>query len=249
VQPAKASTSEQRPDQKETHMTTNEIQILQGTTAPLKGIRRAAARQMVAAWEAPAFHLTVEVDMTNALTVKAVSPHSTVTDRLISATATALQENPGLNAHYSDDGVTTFENINIGIAVATEHGLTVPVIHEVTSLSLPGIAQRRREVVEKARTRKLGMADISAGTFTISNLGMLGIDRFDAIINVPQVAILAVASTRQRYVMADGQPEWRPIAELTLTCDHRAVDGSMGAVFLKRLKELIEAPIPTTNGS
>jgi pyruvate dehydrogenase E2 component (dihydrolipoamide acetyltransferase) len=225
-------------------MTTNEIQTLQGNTVPLKGIRRAAAKQMVAAWEAPAFHLTVEVDMTNALTVKSVSAQSTVTDRLISAAATALQENPGLNAHYSEEGVTTFENINIGMAVATDHGLTVPVIHEVTSLSLPDIAQRRREVVEKARARKLGMADISAGTFTISNLGMLGIDRFDAIINVPQVAILAVASTRQRYVMRDGEAQWRPVAELTLTCDHRAVDGYAGAVFLKRLKELVEQPIP-----
>ncbi|UKA77675.1 dihydrolipoamide acetyltransferase family protein [Arthrobacter sp. FW306-07-I] len=225
--------------------TTNDIPTLQGTTLPLKGIRRAAAKQMVTAWQAPAFHLTVEVDMTNALTVKSVSPQSTVTDRLISAAATALSENPELNAHYSEEGVTTFEDINIGIAVATDAGLTVPVIHRVPSMSLPDIAQRRREVVEKARARKLGMADISAGTFTISNLGMLGIDRFDAIINVPQVAILAVASTRQRYVMLDGHAEWRPISELTLTCDHRAVDGSMGAVFLKRLKELLEAPITT----
>ncbi|MGF9649125.1 2-oxo acid dehydrogenase subunit E2 [Pseudarthrobacter oxydans] len=223
--------------------TTNEIPTLQGTTLPLKGIRRAAAKHMVAAWQAPAFHLTVEVDMTNALAVKSVSPQSTVTDRLISAAATALSENPALNAHYSDEGVTTFEEINIGIAVATDAGLTVPVIHGVPGMSLPDIAQRRREVVEKARARKLGMADVSAGTFTISNLGMLGIDRFDAIINVPQVAILAVASTRQRYVMDAGQAEWRPIAELTLTCDHRAVDGSMGAIFLKRLKEIIEAPL------
>lgn len=223
---------------------TNDIPTLEGTLVPLKGIRRAAARQMVAAWQAPAFHLTVEVDMTNALTVKSVSPQSTVTDRLIAAAATALHENPGLNAHYSDEGVTTFEEINIGLAVATDAGLTVPVIHGVPGMSLPDIAQRRREIVDKARARKLGMADISAGTFTISNLGMLGIDSFDAIINVPQVAILAVASTRQRYIMRNGQPEWRPIAELTLTCDHRAVDGSMGAVFLKRLQEIIEAPIP-----
>lgn len=225
--------------------TTGDIPTLQGTTQPLKGIRRAAAKHMVAAWQAPAFHLTVEVDMTNALTVKSISPQSTVTDRLISAAATALSENKGLNAHYSDEGVTIFEDINIGIAVATDAGLTVPVIHGVPNMSLPDIARRRREIIEKARSRKLGMADISAGTFTISNLGMLGIDRFDAIINVPQVAILAVAATRERYVMRDGHTEWRPIAELTLTCDHRAVDGYTGAVFLKRLKEHIEAPLTT----
>lgn len=227
-------------------MTTNEIPALQGNTVALKGIRRTAARQMVSAWEAPAFHLTVEVDMTSALKVKSVSPESTLTDRLISAAATALQEHPGLNAHYSEEGITSFEEINIGLAVATEAGLTVPIIHGVPMLSLPDIAQRRREVVEKARARKLGMADISAGTFTISNLGMLGVDRFDAIINVPQVAILAVASTRQRYVMRDSEPQWRPIAEMTLTCDHRAVDGSMGAAFLTRLKEIVESPIPIT---
>ncbi|WP_167133580.1 2-oxo acid dehydrogenase subunit E2 [Arthrobacter sedimenti] len=186
-------------------MTTNEVPSLQGSTVPLKGIRRAAAKQMIAAWQAPAFHLTVEVDMTNALTVKSISPQSTVTDRLLSATASALEENPGLNAHYTEEGVTTFEDINIGIAVATDHGLTVPVIHGVNALSLQDIASKRREVIERARARKLGMADISAGTFTISNLGMLGIDHFDAIINVPQVAILAVASTRQRYVLRDGQ--------------------------------------------
>jgi pyruvate dehydrogenase E2 component (dihydrolipoamide acetyltransferase) len=241
--PDKASTSNDA-DRKSPMTTTNEIPTLQGTTVPLKGIRRVAAKQMVAAWQAPAFHLTVEVDMTNALLVKKVSADSTVTDRLISATATALSENPGINAHYTEEGITTFDAINIGIAVATDAGLTVPIIHDVPHLSLPDIAQIRREVIAKARARKLGMADISAGTFTISNLGMLGIDSFDAITNVPQVAILAVASTRQRYVLRDGAPEWRPIAELTLTCDHRAVDGAAGALFLTRLKDLIEAPIP-----
>lgn len=224
-------------------MNTTAVQTLQGTPVPLKGIRRTAAKQMAVAWQAPAFHLAVEVDMTNALTVKSLSPQSTVTDRLVSATATALQENPGLNAHYSEEGITTFEDVNIGIAVATDNGLTVPVIHSVPNLSLPEIAQKRREVVDRARAKKLGLADISAGTFTISNLGMLDIDRFDAIINVPQVAILAVAATRQRNVIRDGRAQWRPLAELTLTCDHRAVDGAMGAVFLGRLKQILEGPI------
>lgn len=223
---------------------TNENQAPQGMTLPLKGIRRAAARQMVAAWQAPAFHLTIEVDMTNALTVKTVSSQSTVTDLLISAVAAALQDHPGLNAHYSEDGVTTYEDINIGLAVATDAGLTVPVIHNVSALALPSIAEKRRELVVRARAKKLGMSDITGGTFTISNLGMLGIDRFDAILNVPQVAILAVASTRQRFVMQNGTGQWRPMAELTLTCDHRAVDGYMGALFLKQLKELLEAKLP-----
>ena len=218
----------------------------EGTTVALQGIRRAAARQMTAAWEAPAFHLNVEVDMTNALTVKTVFPTSTVTDLLIGVCTRALSEHPGINAHYSENGITTFEDINIGIAVATEAGLTVPNLHGLATLTITEIAVLRREAVDRARARRLTRADVSGGTFTISNLGMLGIDRFDAILNVPQVAILAVGSTSQRYVLRDGKGEWRPIADLTLTCDHRAVDGAAGAAFLARIKDLLEGPV---NGS
>ena len=213
---------------------------LEGITTPLKGIRRAAARQMVTAWEAPVFHLTVEVDMTSAMRVKRVSSGSTVTDAILLAVGRALVENPGVNAHFADGAVTTFPEANIGLAVATNAGLMVPVIHGVSQLELGGIAERRRDIVERARSAKLGMADVSGGTFTVSNLGMLNIDGFDAILNVPQVAILAVASTTERYVIRDGEPAKRPIANFTLTCDHRAVDGAMGAGFLSRLRELME---------
>ncbi len=224
-------------------MNTKDPHILSGTTTPLRGIRRAAARQMIAAWEAPAFHLNVEVDMTNALTVKTIAPGSTVTDLLIAVCARALREHPALNAHYGDDGVTTFDEINIGIAVATDSGLTVPNLHDVGDLTVQEITQLRKGAVERARGRKLSMSDITGGTFTISNLGMLGIDRFDAILNVPQVSILAVGSTRSRYVLHDDVGQWRPISDLTLTCDHRAVDGSTGALFLSTIKTLLEGPI------
>lgn len=218
--------------------------VLHGTTTPLRGIRRAAARQMIAAWEAPAFHLNVEVDMTNALTVKSVAPGSTVTDLLIAVCARALQENPAVNAHYGEEGVTTFEEVNIGIAVATDAGLTVPNLHRVGGLALAQVTVLRKAAVERARARKLSLTDVTGGTFTISNLGMLGVDRFDAILNVPQVAILAVGSTRQRNVFRDGTGVWLPVAELTLTCDHRAVDGATGSVFLARIKQLLEGPLP-----
>lgn len=217
--------------------------VLVGTAVPLKGIARAAARQMTAAWEAPAFHLAVEVDMTTALTVKTSAAGATVTDLLVSVCALALTEHPALNAHYSEEGVTVYEEVNVGIAVSTPAGLMVPNIHGANTLGLAGIGDRRREVVERARARKLGMADITGGTFSISNLGMFGIDRFDAIINVPQVAILAVGTTSQRYVWRNGGAQWLPIAELTLTCDHRAVDGATGAAFLARVRELLEGPI------
>ncbi|SDQ83258.1 2-oxo acid dehydrogenase subunit E2 [Quadrisphaera sp. DSM 44207] len=212
-----------------------------GTTTPLKGIRRTAARRMVAAWEAPVFHLAVEVDMTTPVAVKGRAPGATVTDALLAACAGALREHPALNAHYADEAVTTFEQANLGIAVATPAGLVVPVVHGVEALDLAGIAAKRREVVERARTGALAMADVTGGTFTVSNLGMLGIDRFDAILNVPQVAILAVGSTRQRQVWNDGDPAWRPVAEMTLTCDHRAIDGATGAAFLTALRDRLES--------
>jgi pyruvate dehydrogenase E2 component (dihydrolipoamide acetyltransferase) len=211
-----------------------------GTTTPLRGLRRTAARRMVAAWEAPVFHLTVTVDMTSALTVKERVPGATVTDALLAACAGALREHPALNAHYGDEAVTVFDEANVGLAVATDAGLVVPVVHGADRLGLAGIAAVRRDVVARARAGRLAMADVTGGTFTVSNLGMLGVDRFDAILNVPQVAILAVGSTQHRQLWNDGAPTWRPVAELTLTCDHRAVDGATGAGFLGTLKALLE---------
>ena len=217
------------------------------TQTKLTGIRRTAARRMIAAWAAPVFHLTVEVDMTNALRTKEFEPSATVTDALLAACATALRAHPALNAHYADEVVTTFDAVHLGVAVATDAGLMVPVIHGADGLGLPEMAAARKDVVARARAGKLGMADVSGGTFTVSNLGMMGIDRFDAILNVPQVAILAVGSTRQRQVWVgdefDGPTSWRPIAEFTLTCDHRAIDGATGAAFLTTVRDLVQAGI------
>lgn len=207
------------------------------TTTPLKGIRRTAARRMVAAWEAPVFHLTAEVDMERALGVRDRVPGTTVTDALLRACAAALTEHPALNAHYADEAVTTFADVNLGLAVATPAGLVVPVLHGVDRLDLAGTAAARRDLAERAREGRLQMADVTGGTFTVSNLGMMGVDRFDAILNVPQVAILAVGATRTRHVWNGGDPAWRPIAELTLTCDHRAVDGATGAGFLTAVRD------------
>ncbi len=216
-------------------------QQVEGVVTPLKGIRRTAARRMIAAWQAPVFHLSAEADMSTALAVKERVEGATVTDALLSACARALNAHPQLNAHYGDEAVTTFVGVNLGIAVATEAGLVVPVIHGADRLELTGIAQARRDVALRAREGRLAMADVTGGTFTVSNLGMMGVDRFDAILNVPQVAILAVGATRQRYVWNDGNPTWCPVAELTLTCDHRAVDGAMGAHFLADVRAQLES--------
>lgn len=209
--------------------------------APLKGIRRTAARRMVAAWQAPVFHLCVDVDMTRALSVRERVAEATVTDVLLASCAAALAAHPALNAHYGEESVTTFGRVHLGMAVATDAGLVVPVIHEADRLDLAGVAAARRDLATRARSGQLTMDDVTGGTFTVSNLGMMGVDRFDAILNVPQVAILAVGATRQRQVWNDGQPEWRPLAEITLTCDHRAVDGATGARFLAAVRDQLES--------
>lgn len=210
-------------------------------TTQLKGIRRTAARRMAAAWEAPVFHLAVEADMGAALTVKERIPGTTVTDAILAACARALAEHPSLNAHYGDESITSFGHVNLGMAVDTGAGLVVPVIKDAGNLDMPGIAAARRDLATRARDGRLSMADVTEGTFTVSNLGMMGIDYFDAILNVPQVAILAVGATRQEHVLnQDGTSGWRPRARLTLTCDHRAVDGATGARFLTGIREHLE---------
>lgn len=206
---------------------------------PLKGLARTAARRMVKAWEAPVFHLSVDVDMTAALAAKGGGV--TVTDLLVQACAVALTAHPAVNAHYEDEAVTEFDDVNVGIAVATDAGLMVPVLHGADRLDLAGLAAARRDVVERAGTGQLKMPDVTGGTFTVSNLGMLGIDEFDAILNVPQVAILAVGATKDVPVRVDGETVWRPTACFTLTCDHRALDGATGARFLATLRTELES--------
>jgi pyruvate dehydrogenase E2 component (dihydrolipoamide acetyltransferase) len=213
----------------------------QGVSRPLAGIRKIAARRMVEAWAAPVFHLGVDVDMSAVLAADLKSIGGTVTDAILLSCAAALTENPPLNAHFADNVVTTFDDVNIGLAVATEKGLTVPVLHRLQGVELAGIAGIRKDVVTRARAGKLSMADISDGTFTVSNLGMLGIDQFDAILNPPQVAILAIGSTKRVPVVVGDDVQVRPIARFTLTCDHRAVDGATGAALLTAIRTRLEA--------
>jgi pyruvate dehydrogenase E2 component (dihydrolipoamide acetyltransferase) len=211
-----------------------------GVEEALKGIRKIAARRMVQAWQAPVFHLTVQVDMERLLVHSKSIEGVTVTDALIFCVGQGLQQVTNLNSHYSEEIVTTFSEINIGIAVATEKGLVVPVIHGVEGLDLKGVATERSTVVSLAREGKLAMANIEGATFTISNLGMLGVDTFDAIVNPPQVGILAIGSTKSVPVVVNEKIEIRKRANFTLTCDHRAIDGATGARFLTVVRTLIE---------
>ena len=215
----------------------------EGVVVPLTGIARTAAKHMARAWQAPVFHVTVEVDMTEATKVKSVEPTATVTDAIVAAVATALTQFPEVNVHVGEEELVRFESVNVGIAVASPKGLVVPNVHDAANKSLAELAAARADIVSRAREGALTRADISGGTFTISNLGMMGITRFDAILNVPQAAILAVGATGDRFVGGADNARWTPIAELTLTCDHRALDGATGARFLGAVKTALESPV------
>jgi pyruvate dehydrogenase E2 component (dihydrolipoamide acetyltransferase) len=215
----------------------------------LSSMRKTIARRLTEAWQAPVFQLGLTVDMARALELRArlvelqadgVKP--TISDLLTKVSAAALMRHRAVNALYRGDTVELYPTANIGIAVAVPNGLVVPVIPGCERKSVAEIAAARVDVVERARAGKLQQSDLDGGTFTISNLGMYGIERFTAVLNPPQAAILAVGSIEERVVAVDGQPAVRPRMEVTLTCDHRAVDGATGAEFLRDLKAFLEEP-------
>jgi pyruvate dehydrogenase E2 component (dihydrolipoamide acetyltransferase) len=217
-------------------------------TVPLTKVRKTIARRLTAAWQAPVFQLTVSADMTrtNELIAKAraLDPdvRVTVTDVLAKVCAAGLKRHRDVNVAYHEDSLLRYPTANIGIAVAAPQGLVVPVISSVELRSLSDVARARAEVVERARSNKLIAGDLDGGTFTISNLGMFGIEQFVAVLNPPQAAILAVGSTEDRPVVVDGELVVRPMMTMTLTVDHRAVDGAGGADFLRTVKQLVEEP-------
>ena len=167
----------------------------------------------------------------------------TYTDLLVKVVATALREHPRINATWNAGTITLNDEVNVGLAAATEDGLVVPVIHLADTLSISEIAKRRKELVTRAQAGKLRPQDIQGGTFTISNLGMYGIDAFTAIVNAPQAAILAVSRMADRVVAVGGQAVVQPMIVFSLSCDHRVIDGARGAQFLATLAELIEEPL------
>ncbi len=167
----------------------------------------------------------------------------TYTDLLVKLVASALRKHPRVNASWIDENIVLNTEINVGLAVAVEEGLLVPVVLRADQLGLAAIATRRAEVIERAQTGKLTPADMSGGTFTISNLGMYGIDSFNAIVNPPQAAILAIGRIADRVVPVNGQPGVQPMTTLTLSCDHRVVDGARAAQFLQTLVGYLEDPL------
>jgi pyruvate dehydrogenase E2 component (dihydrolipoamide acetyltransferase) len=166
----------------------------------------------------------------------------TITDLLIVFVARTLRNHPRLNSSWTGQGIDVHADVNIGVAMAVEGGVVLAVIHKADAMSLGEIGAARGELAERARSGKLRPADIAGGTFTISNLGMYGVDSFTAIIVPPQAGILAAGRIADRVVVAQGRPAVRPMLTLTLSCDHRAVDGAEAAQFMKDLAEAIAEP-------
>jgi pyruvate dehydrogenase E2 component (dihydrolipoamide acetyltransferase) len=218
-------------------------------TLALSNTWRIMAERTTQSWTSiPHFYLVREVNASRLIAwreqiLKRSTEKVTYTDLLVKIVAAALRLHPRLNAAWDEGKITLKQEVHVGLAVAVEEGLVVPVIHLADTLDLSEIARQRVKLAAKARAGQLRLQDISGGTFTISNLGMYNVDAFNAIINQPQAAILAVGRIAERVVPVNGQPAVRPMMVLTLSCDHRAVDGARGAQFLDTVATLIEEPL------
>ncbi|HVV08560.1 dihydrolipoamide acetyltransferase family protein [Amycolatopsis sp.] len=220
---------------------------------PLTSIQRVAAKRLTESKrDAPHFYLTAAVDVTELLAFRgtvndavqsAGGAKVSVNDLLLRAVAITLRANPAVNVSFAGDKLLRHNGVHVGVAVAVPAGLVVPVIRDTDRKAVSEIAVESREKAERARDGKLRADEMSGGTFTVSNLGMFGIEQFAAVINPPEAAILAVGAATPELRLIDGEVIERKILRLTLSADHRAIDGATGAVFLQQLTGLLENPL------
>ncbi len=217
---------------------------------PLTQIRKTIARRLLESnGPIPTFFLTAEFDATRAAEMRAQLAEmgdqykASFNDIVIKAVALALAEHPEVNAHWLNDKIRHFNRIHVAMAVAVEDGLITPVLFDADRLTLWEISEKARDLAKRARERKLTPEEYTGATFTVSNLGMFGIDQFTAIINPPEVGILAIGGVEEKPVVIDGQLEVRQRMRVTMSCDHRAVDGATGAKFLQTVRRYIENPL------
>ncbi len=219
---------------------------------PLPTMREVIAQRMVESFQTPHFYLTVEVDAQELQNARQqllpviennTGVRLTLTDLIIKVAAKALERNPAINCAYADGSMKLLKRIDIGLVTSVEGGLMVPVIRDANKKSLAEIAQARAELVQKARERTLAREEMAGSTFTISNMGMYDVDQFSAIIQPPEAAILAVGRVVEKVVARKGDMVIRPIMNLTLSIDHRVLDGALGAQFLQTVKSYIEDPV------
>ena len=222
-----------------------EVEVVQ-----LTSVRKTIARRLSEAWTAPVFQLGVSADMTEVIALRESlvdrlaegDAKPTVNDVLVKLAAAALVRHRAVNATFTGDEIQRHPAAHVGIAVAAPQGLVVPVVRDADRRTVQEIARARADLVGRARDNKLKLPDLEGGTFTISNLGMFGVEQFTAVLNPPQVAILAVGSVQDVPVVRDGSVAVAPIVHLMLTCDHRAIDGADGATFLQTLVAYLERP-------
>jgi pyruvate dehydrogenase E2 component (dihydrolipoamide acetyltransferase) len=216
---------------------------------PMDKIRKVIARRLTEAKQTiPHFYLRLEASVDALLELRRIANivaggKASLNDFIVRAVALALIEEPGVNIQVHGDAIHRFATADISVAIATDKGLVKPVVRGADSLSVHEIAVATKAMIAKAQAGRLAYEDMDGGSFTVSNLGMFGIDQFDAIINPPQGAILAVGGTRRVWAeQADGSGRFETRMGLSLSCDHRAIDGAVGAKFLAALKRLIETP-------
>jgi pyruvate dehydrogenase E2 component (dihydrolipoamide acetyltransferase) len=217
---------------------------------PLTQIRKTIAKRLSESiGPIPTFYLTAEFDLTRVTEMRAAMAELgnefkvSINDILMKAVATALAQHPEVNAHWLGDKIRHHNRVHLGMAVATNDGLIVPVIFDADQKRMSEISAEARELAKKARERKLKPEEYTGSTFSISNLGMFGIDQFTAIINPPEVAILAIGTATDKVVAGKDGFEVKKHLRVTMSCDHRAVDGAVGAAFLQTLRRLIENPL------
>jgi pyruvate dehydrogenase E2 component (dihydrolipoamide acetyltransferase) len=219
---------------------------------PLTSMRKTVARRLVESMQsAPHFYLTIQVDVDALLELRAelnrrLADEGTklsVNDLLVKACAVTLRTHPEINVSWGGDKILRHRRVHVGIAVAVEGGLIVPVVRDADQKSVSQISREAKALIERARAGKLRPEEFTGGTFTISNLGMFGIDQFTAVINPPEAAILAVGATTAEPVVHDDRLATRQRMKLTMSIDHRAVDGATGAQFLAGLKVVLEEPL------
>jgi pyruvate dehydrogenase E2 component (dihydrolipoamide acetyltransferase) len=233
------------PTQTPTFVAAGEIEV-----EKLSSVRRTIARRLTEAWQAPVFQISMSADMTRSKELHARlaqlaaegTPKVTLTDILTKASAAALMRHRAVNARFTGEAIERYPSADVGLAVAIPDGLVVPVIRGSERRTIVEIAAARADLVDRARNGRLRQEDIDGGTFTISNLGMFGVEQFVAVLNPPQAAILAVGAVEERPVARDGELVVRPLMTMTLTCDHRALDGATASDFLRTVKSFLEEP-------
>jgi pyruvate dehydrogenase E2 component (dihydrolipoamide acetyltransferase) len=217
---------------------------------PLTQIRKIIAKRLgESIGPIPTFYLTVELDLTRVMEMRGAMAELgdefkvSVNDVLLKAIAVSLSQHPEVNAHWLGDHIRYFNRVHLGMAVATDDGLIVPVIWDADRKRLSEISRDAKELAKRARERKLKPEEFTGSTFSVSNLGMFGIDQFTAIINPPEAGIIAIGTGEDKLVVVGGEPVVRKRVRLTMSCDHRIIDGAVGAKFLQTLRRLVENPL------